>query len=147
MKTVCVSVCVCVCVWIGGLLIGFLLLRKGTVFFSRENLTPLTHSLSENFCSFFSRFWKKKINTRIFFPRKSLKATHSAERQLPLRNRYFCTFAVFFSNQIVYYFFPRKCLQPTHSLVLRGRRNKKTRREKKHIFHSLPRLFPKSFDI
>ena len=96
---------------------------------------------------FFFRISGKKKNRCIyFFPRNSLKATHSAERQLPLVKRHFCTFVVyfFFPNKNVYFFFPRNSLLPTHSLVLKGRKKKIQPRKKKiHFFtHSLD-FFPK----
>ena len=113
--------------------------HKGTEFFSRKSLRPLTQSFSENFVFFVSRFLEEKKNRCIFFPRKSLKATHSGERQLPLGSRYFYTFAVFFFSNEKVFFFPRKCLRPTHSLVLRGAEKIKNRGGKKNsIFtHSL----------
>ena len=60
-----------------------------------------------------------------FFPRKSLKVTHSVEWLLPVRNRYFCTLAVFFcSAKKLYYFFFREVLISKISRVLRRRKEK-----------------------
>ena len=127
--------------------------RYRIFFFTGKSLTPLTHSFSEIFVFFFPVFVKKKIPVYFFFPRKSLKATHSAEGQLPKRNRYFCTFAVFFFfptkiNKNVYFFFSQEKFI-THSLTRsQGPEKKKTGAEKKkHIFDSLTRFFPKSVDF
>ena len=115
-------------------------------FFPRKSLTPLTHQFWENCVFFFFRiFGKKKYRCISFFPRNSLKATHSAERQLPLRKRYFCTFSLyfFFSNKNVYFFFPWNSLPATHSLVLKGRKKKNTAAEKKKYSFSLTNsIFP-----
>ena len=115
--------------------------------FSPEKFNA-THSLvlGKLCIFFFSAFLeKKKYRCISFFPRNSLKATHSAERQLPLRKRYFCTFSVyFFFQQKCVFFFPWNSLPATHSLVLKGRKKKNTAAEKKNTaFHSLTRFFPK----
>ena len=89
------------------LLSGPCRLGKGTLFCFPGKFNA-THSLV--FGDFNPAFLENKI---YFFPRKSLKATHLAERQLPLRSRYFYIFygvssfpikmRVFFPQEIVYY--------------------------------------------
>jgi len=91
------------------------LTQRYRIFFPRNSLIPLNHAFSENFV--LSPTFLKKKNV-YFFPRKSLKATYSEERQFPQRKRNCCTSSVFFPTNMV--FFPRKILLTTHSLILRA---------------------------
>ena len=119
--------------------------QRYRIFFPWKSLTPLTHSFWENCVFFFPHFWKKKNTDVFFFPRNSLKATHSAERQLPLIKRYFCTFVVyfFFPTKDCIFSFPRNSLLPTHSLVLKGRKKKiQPRKKKKYHFSLTHSIFP-----
>ena len=121
---------------------------KGTVFyfFPGKVYTPLTHSIWENFVFLFFHFLeRKKKNCFIFFPRKSLKATHSAERQLPLIKRYFCTFVAyfFFPTKMCIFFFPGIVYYLlTHSFSKGGKKIQP--RKKNTAIYSLTRFFPKN---
>ena len=124
---------------------GFSHYMQGTVFFFSQEKFNATHSLVlGKLCIFFFRIsGKKKYRCIYFFPRNSLKATHSAERQLPFVKRYFCTFAVyFFFPTKMCIFFPRNSLLPTHSLVFKGRKKKIQPRKKKYSFLLTHSIFP-----
>ena len=130
---------------------------KGTVFFSPEKFAP--HSLTrflEN-CFFFFHVSEKK--TPVFFPRKSLKATHPPKKlrspkkgQKRSKNVNFCTFSnfcgVFFISKLVFFlwflFFFLEKFTP-HSLThFQRARKKKQAGKQKHHFHSLTRFLPKN---
>ena len=103
-----------------------------------------THSLTlGNFCFFFPCFGKKKKQA-VFFPRKSLHATHSAERRSTskkrsktVKNGTFCRISFFslffFPAKSCFFFFPGKVYPSlTHSISEGGK--KKTASEKKTPF-------------
>ena len=119
-------------------------------FFPGKDWGVLTHSLWAIFVFFF-RVLEKKNKLFFFFPRKSLQATHSAERRSTskkrsktVKNGTFCRISFFFvvfffPAKSCFFFFPRKSLPVTHSLDFRGWEKKKQRWKKKNtIFtHSL----------
>ena len=78
-----------------------------------------------------------------FFPRKSLRVTHSLDfRSGPEKKKTSC---FFFPAQnfrfFAVFFFLRKSLHCTHSLKIRGRKKKKQpRKKKKQLFYSLTRI-------
>ena len=93
---------------------------------------------------FFRISGKKKYRCIYFFPRNSLKATHSAERQLPFVKRYFCTFAVyfFFPTKMCIFFFPGIVYYLlTHSFS-KGGKKKYSPGKKKYSFLLTHSIFP-----
>ena len=109
--------------------------QRYRIFFFGKSLTPVIHSFSENFIFFHPLFGRKKMY--FVFPRKGLEATHSAEWQLPLRNRYLCTFTVFFSAKFCNIFSQAKFT--THSLTRsqgQEKEKKQLRKNKKNTFYT-----------
>ena len=105
---------------------------KVSFFFRGKDWGVLTHSL---WAFFFFRVLEKK-NKLFFFPRKSLQATHSAERRSTskkrsktVKNGTFCRisffFVVFFFRpKVVFFFFPGKVYPSlTHSISEGGKKN------------------------
>ena len=88
---------------------------KVPYFFFPGIVTP--HSLTgfERILYFFSTFWKKNTNCFLFFPRKSLQATHSKKiryltKKGPKKGTLCCFSQLFEFFRIleVYFFFPKK---------------------------------------
>ena len=113
-------------------------------------------ALFVEFRFFWLFFSPKKIDQMLFFfPRKSLQATHSAERRSiykkrskQVKNGTFCQilvfFVVFFSQKILpnsVFFFPGKIHPSLTPSIFRGRKKKTAPEKKNSIFtHSL--VFP-----
>ena len=132
---------------------------KVPFFFSAEKIRGYSLTRFGQFLFFFiSRFWKKKTSC-FFFPRKSLQATHSAERRSiykkrskQVKNGTFCQILVFFvvfffpkNLDKILFFFPRKSSHVTHSLDFRGRKKKQPRKKTEFLLtHS---IFPKKVQI
>ena len=81
-----------------------------------------------------------------FFPRKSLRVTHSLDFRSGTEKKKTSFF--FFPAQnfqfLACFFFLRKSLHCTHSLKIRGRKKKTASEKKKQLFHSLTRNLSKS---
>ena len=96
------------------------------------------------------RIFKKTLQAKVsyfFFPRKSLRVTHSLDFRSGTKKKK--TSCFFFrpkiSNFQLVFFFLRKSLHCTHSLKIRGRKKKNSPgKKKKQLFHSLTRILSKS---
>ena len=123
------------------------------IFISREKFTRHSLTRFERILVFlFPLFGKKNTNCFIFFPRKSLQATHSKKiwylqkkgqkKVLYAVFRNFSNFGgvfffPFFSQKFSVFFFPRKSLKSTHSLKFKEPEKKKYSTGKKKTTFSL----------